>query len=182
MTVARRECEAWAAYYRREWGRVLVASVGLVRAGFRLSWPATLAGAWWVLRANQAWAPYPDNDPDAARECMRRFYRFVHVPDPVEAARREVEWWRVHRLHQREDTAGRQDLVAALVDLYAYVYDAEPGAVRAAAEYRSQAMQLSDEWVQAGCDRADPRLAAERRALVASYAALLDAVGSATSS
>jgi hypothetical protein len=38
-------------------------------------------------------------------------------------------------------------------------------------------MQFSDEWVEAGCDLADPLLARERRELVASYSALRLAVG-----
>ena len=70
----------------------------------------------------------------------------------------------------------RDQLVAALVDLYAYVYGAEPERVEAAARYRVDAMGLSDQWVTGGCDRSDPILAAERRALVASHSALLDAV------
>jgi len=37
-------------------------------------------------------------------------------------------------------------------------------------------MDLSDAWVEAGCDLDDPLLARERRALVASYTALLAAV------
>jgi hypothetical protein len=37
-------------------------------------------------------------------------------------------------------------------------------------------MRLSDEWVTAGCDLADPLLVRERKALVASYSALRDAV------
>ena len=45
----------------------------LVRAAFRMSWSRTLVGAWLVLRANQKWAPFPDNDPDAARALMTRF-------------------------------------------------------------------------------------------------------------
>lgn len=44
-----------------------------------------------------------------------------------------------------------------------------------AAYYRHE-WDLSDGWVSGGCDRADPLLAAERRALVASYSSLLDAV------
>ena len=45
-----------------------------------------------MLRANQVWAPCPDNDPDAARAFMRRFYALVdavhRLPlDPVKAAR-----------------------------------------------------------------------------------------------
>ena len=48
--------------------QVLIASVGLVRAGFGMDWYLTLHGAWLVLRANQLWAPYPGNDPNRARK------------------------------------------------------------------------------------------------------------------
>ena len=51
------ELRAWVGYYRRDWAGVLRASVGLVRAGFGMSWPRTLQGAWLVLRAIQLWAP-----------------------------------------------------------------------------------------------------------------------------
>src|SRR5256885_14767993 len=93
------EAAGWVGYYRRRWGTVLLASVGMVRAGFGMSWPDTLRGAWWVLRANQLWAPFPDNDPDGARAYMRRFYALVARTshenfDVDEAARVEVEWWR----------------------------------------------------------------------------------------
>jgi hypothetical protein len=37
-------------------------------------------------------------------------------------------------------------------------------------------MDVSDRWVEAGADPADPQLAAERPLLVRSYAALLSAV------
>jgi hypothetical protein len=88
----------------------------------------------------------------------------------------EVEWWRVHRANQHEEAVSEQQLEAALVDLYSYVYGAEPAMVAPAARKRVEAMDLSDRWVQAGCRRDDPLLAAERRALVASYAALRAAV------
>src|SRR5664279_4227893 len=61
VVVGRRECDAWVAYYRHEWSALLIASVGLVRDAFGMNAARTLAGAWFVLRANQAWAPYPDN-------------------------------------------------------------------------------------------------------------------------
>ncbi|HEY7047518.1 MAG TPA: hypothetical protein VH373_09875 [Jatrophihabitantaceae bacterium] len=181
VLLGQRECAAWAAYYRHEWGRLLISSVGLVRTGFEMAWPRTLLGAWYVLRANQAWAPYPNNDPDAARGYMRRFYALVVADgglelNPAEAARREVEWWRVHRMHQREDGLSEADLARTLGELYAHVYDVEPADVAEAAHHRVVAMRLSDEWVEAGCDRADPRLADERRELIASYTALLAAV------
>lgn len=174
------ECAAWAAYYRREWGRVLVAAVGLVAAGFRMGPTRTVLGAWHVLRANQAWAPHPANDPDLARDHMRRFYRLVAASgrpdlDPVRVAELEVEWWRVHRLHQHGDEVGAEQLTDALDALYSAVYGIPVGTARDAARLRMQAMDLSDRWVAAGCDRQDPLLREEQRVLVASYAALLAA-------
>jgi hypothetical protein len=175
------ECRAWETYYQRRWVPFLVASVGLVRAAFRMSWPRTLVGAWLVLRANQVWAPFPDNDPDAARRLMRRFYQLLRKSesaasfDPTRASELEVEWWRVHREHQHAGDSS-EGLIVALRDLYAYTYDADPVEVRQAAALRAQAMDVSDRWVEAGSDPANPLLAEERALLVRSYAALLAAV------
>jgi hypothetical protein len=180
--VGRLECQAWESYYRRRWAPFLVASVGLVRAAFGMSWPRTLVGAWLVLRANQKWAPFPDNDPDAARALMRDFYRLLKRSeraafDPRRAAELEVEWWRVHREAQHTDgSASSDELVDALRDLYAYTYDVDPAGVLAAAALRAQAMDVSDRWVAAGSDPQHPLLAQERALLVRSYAALLAAV------
>src|SRR6185369_8299176 len=77
VRLGRHEAAAWVAYYRRRWLTFLRAAVGMVRVGFGMSWPRTIRGAWLVLRANQLWAPYPNNDPDGARRCMERFYRLV---------------------------------------------------------------------------------------------------------
>ncbi len=180
--VGARECRAWETYYRRKWAAFLVASVGMVRAAFEMSWARTLVGAWLVLRANQMWAPVPDNDPGAARALMTRFYRLLVVSegariDPRRAAELEVEWWRAHREAQH----GRAfepapALVAALRDLYAYCYSVEPEEVQLAAELRAEAMVVSDQWVASGCHPGDPRLARERALLIRSYAALLAAV------
>jgi hypothetical protein len=113
---------------------------------------------------------------------MRRFYELVAADgalrlDPAEAARLEVEWWRVHRVHQRQDGLSEDDLTRALCDLYSHVYGVGVVAVRDAAQHRVVAMRLSDEWVASGCDPASELLAQERRELVASYAALRLAVG-----
>jgi hypothetical protein len=180
--VGRLECRAWETYYRRKWGAFLIASVGLVRTAFGMSWPKTLRGAWLVLRANQVWAPHPNNDPGRARALMARFYRMLAESegatfDPVRAAELEVEWWRVHREHQHGGPGDSVDpLVAALRDLYAYTYGADPDDVRPAAELRARAMDVSDDWVDAGRDPEDARLGQERVLLVRSYASLLAAV------
>jgi hypothetical protein len=176
------EGNAWVGYYRRDWRLVLSAALGMVRVGFGMSWPASLRGTWWVLRANQAWAPYPDNNPDTARRLMQRFYTLVtsahHLSiDPTEAARLEVRWWHEHRQLQRERTDDDETgLVEALTALYAYVYQRPPEAVRPAARNRALAMRISDAWVADGCQLDDPRLLQERALLIDSYTELLTAI------
>ena len=176
------ETRAWASYYRREWWPFLKAAVGMVHEGFGMGRLRTLQAAYFVLRANQKWAPYPDNDPAAARAYMRRFYTLVLRDsdlrlDPEEASRREVEWWRLQRDHQYGVVGEVEPLVESLVVLNTYVYDVPRETVREAARQRVLAMQHSDAWVQAGSDLADPLLAQEREALLASYRALKAAVG-----
>ena len=190
--IASAESDAWVTYYRHEWAALLVASVRLVGHGFRMTAPRTLLGAWYVMRANLAWAPYPDNDPAAAVELMRRFFRLVINPDTparnaATAAQREVDWWRAHREHQhRPDAAGElaageppttsTELVDALARSFAYLYGVDADSVRPAARLRAEAMDVSDRWVAAGCRRDDPMLLQERRLLLDCYAALRDAV------
>ena len=173
----------WVAYYRREWLSFLRSAITLTRHTFGLPWPQTFYGAWLVLRANQLWAPYPNNDPDGARRAMERFYRLVaerhhDTFDPRRAAELEVEWWRVHREHQHDGSAVEDDarLIAALSALYSYVYGVPEADVAVAAEQRALAMRHSDRWVREGCDLASPLVEEERAALVRSYAGLLAAV------
>jgi hypothetical protein len=182
------EYRVWVEYYLRQWPQMLVTSVGLVRVGFGLDWFRTLYGAWLVMRANQLWAPYPDNDPKRATACMRRFYRLIALAhgepaNPVKAAELEVDWWRVHREGQRRDglaAAGDpepdEDLVESLTRLYSYLYSEPEDALRPAAAQRALAMALSDQWVREGCPPGSRLLGLEHAALVRSYAALLTAV------
>jgi hypothetical protein len=157
----------------------LRSAVPLTRQSFGLSWRATARGAWLVLRATQLWAPVPNNDPDGARRAMQRFYervgRELHEPfDAAEAARLEVDWWRIHREQQyAESEPDQSPLVEGLSALYAHVYGVAPADVRLAAEERALAMRYSDQWVREGCDLESALIAQERAALVRSYAALL---------
>ena len=135
-----------------------------------------------MLRANQLWAPYPENDRDGARRYMERFYRMVarregEPFDPAEAARREVDWWRVHRELQHDRRAGDDSaLVQALQRLYSYLYSVAPESVETAARERAHAMLHSDRWIDEGCDPSSPLIDEERAALARSYGALLTAV------
>jgi hypothetical protein len=183
VRIARLEYRAWVGYYLRRWPQVLAASVGLVRSGFGMDWDRTLQGAWLVMRANQLWAPFPDNDADGARSCMEQFYELVRQSygepaDPAQAAALEVGWWRVHREFQRAPGATEPsgELVSSLTGLYCYLYGETEAAVMPAAVHRAWAMDLSDQWVREGCQPASPLLTLERASLVRAYAALLAAV------
>ncbi len=181
VRIADLEYQAWVGYYLRRWPRVLRASVGLVRVGFGMDWYRTLYGAWLVLRANQLWAPYPDNRPKRAEACMRRFYALVRLTygepaSPAKAAELEVAWWRVHRETQHDQGATSSDLIEALTRLYCYRYGEPEETRRLAAGHRARAMELSDQWVAEGCRPESPLLPLEHAALVRAYAALLAAV------
>ena len=175
----------WVAYYRREWVALLRSAVFLIRHVFGLSWPWTIRASWFVLQATKLWAPFPDNDPVAARLAMARFFRLVtkhydesfDAAEAAEAARLEVEWWRVHREGQHSSgDSDPQALVDALVALYAYAFGLPDAAVRGAAEQRALAMRYSDQWVRDGCDLESPLIARQRSALVSSYAGVLATV------
>jgi hypothetical protein len=162
---------------------VLVAFVGLLRVAFSMDWYRTLRGAWLVLRAIQLWAPYPDNDPDGARACMRRFYALVRLSygepaSPAEAAKLEVDWWRAHRQAQYSITPGGagDELVESVTRLYCYLFSEPEAELRPAAAHRAHAMSLSDQWVREGCPPGSPLLPLVRAALVRAYDALLVAV------
>jgi hypothetical protein len=178
--LGRLECDGWVAYYRHEWGRFLVAAVGMVGEGFGMPPHKTAYGAWLVLRANQLWAPVPDNDPEGARATMRKFYALLTSStgerfDVDEAARLEIEWWRVHREVQRSE-GSPTELVAALAALSAHVYAVDVDVVRPAAQLRADAMGASDTWVNQGCLLDSPLLVDELHLLVRSYDSLRHAV------
>jgi hypothetical protein len=176
------ECAAWVAYYRREWPAFVRAGIALSRRILDLSWPATIRCSWLVLRANQLWAPFPENRPDRAQHAMECFYRIVQRRygesfDPAMAAQLEVQWWRVHRDNQHSETGGDdRALAAALAGLYAHVYQVPERSVRGAAEQRALAMCHSDAWVREGCEPDSLLIERERDLLIDSYAALLEAV------
>jgi len=176
------ECAAWSAYYRRDWPAFAVSALRVGRHAFGLSWKATIHCSWLMLRANQLWAPFPDNDAERSRRMMERFYQIIQrlydEPfDPAMAADLELQWWRVHRDGQRCTDGPNGPLLAdALARLYAHVYGVPEPSVRLAAEERALAMRYSDDWVREGCHQDSALLAHERDALVRSYADLLKAI------
>ena len=183
VRIADLEYRLWVGYYLRRWPQLLVASVRLIRMGFGMDWMRTLQGTWLMLRAIQLWQPYPGNDPDGTRACMRQLYELVRFrygepADPARAAVLEVDWWRVHRERQHPPDSAELagELVESVTRLYCYLFGEAEDAVRPAAVHRARAMDLSDQWVREGCAPDSPLLLLEHAALVRAYAALLAAV------
>ena len=82
----------------------------------------------------------------------------------------------MHREVQHEPGSKPDELIDSLIRLYSYLYGESEAAVRPAAVHRAKAMDLSDQWVQEGCQPDSPLLPLEHAALVRAYAALLAAV------
>jgi hypothetical protein len=169
------EKENWVAYYQKRWLKLLRVSVAMVQEAFALSFWQAVYAAYLVGRAEMAAAPFPDNDIPTAERYMRRFYSFInrvhHLDlDVDQAARREVNWWVIHR--QLFGQAENQPLVEALTELYVCAYRIEPEQARAAADHRAQAMYFSDRWIKDGKADGSNWLAREEEALVRSYSLL----------
>jgi hypothetical protein len=178
VKVGRYETANWVAYYQRRWLRLLRVSVMLVREAFQLPLPQAIYGAYLVGRAEFAAAPVNNDIPQAERY-MQRFYAMIKRVhngryDVQNAARVEVNWWVVHR--QLFANADNEPLIAALQALYAEVFQIDASRVRRAAELRAEAMLHSDRWVREGALDASPRIPQIEASLIASYAALKEAL------
>jgi hypothetical protein len=146
------------AYYGREWGMVLVSSIGLVRAGSEMGWRRTLYGACSsyapTSSGRRTWTTTPTGPAGASSG----------LP-----ARRGLLGRRAGHHHGRRDSRSRvasapgaaapgrrgcerDSVFEALVELYAFLYGYPPDDVRRAAERWADAMDVTDRWVEEGCD------------------------------
>jgi hypothetical protein len=172
------EQEAWAAYYYREWARLLQLMLEMIQGQFGLSPAQSLEAAYFATQAQVVWSDRGARGGEA-EDLMRQFYALVREPaggqyDVDRAAALEVRWWAVHR--SRDQYPDSTALAQALADLYAEVYRLPVAAALPAGEHRARAMDLSDQWIREGKVRDSPLLAAVRAELIASYQALRNAL------
>jgi len=177
--IAHYEKENYAAYYQKDWLKLLRVSVGMIGEAFALSLPQAIYGAYLIARAEIAFAPFPNNDVPKTEAYVRRFYQFIkgvhHEDFDLErAVKLEVNWWIVHR--KLFGNAENQELVEALTSLYAETYGIEPGKIREATRLRAMGMLYSDLWVNEGKPAESPLLAQEEEALYQSYKTLKEAI------
>jgi len=173
------EKENYVAYYQKAWPRLFRVSVAMVREAFGFSLWRGVYGAYLVGRAEMAAAPVPKNDIPRAEAYMERFFGMTKTHyqlkfDEAEAARREVNWWVVHRrLFAQEEN---RELVYALAEAAAYIFDVPKEVVMEASAERARGILYSDQWVRVGLDLASPLLKKEEQALCSGYQLLRNAV------
>jgi hypothetical protein len=174
VRVGTAEQEAWAAYYHREWARLLQLLLDMTQGQFGLSPAQALEAAYFATQAQVVWAERGASGGEA-QELMRQFFTLVREPsggryDPERAAALEIDWWAVHR--NRDQYPDSSALAQALAEYYAEVYQLPADAALPAGEHRARAMDYSDQWIREGKVRDSPLLATVRSELVESYQAL----------
>ena len=177
--LAHYEKENYAAYYQKDWPKLLRVSVGMVKESFGLSWLQAIYGAYLIARAEIAFAPFPNNNIPLTEAYVKQFYQFikrVHGEDlDVEKATKlEVNWWGIHR--RLFGNPENQELVDALKCLYEEVYGEESERFKEAASHRALGMLYSDRWVNEGKPADSPLLAREEEELYLGYKALKEAI------
>lgn len=148
------ETAGWAAYYARDWPRVLWLMVQTNRTQFCMGWSEAVPTALDVVQAAAAFAPV-DNDIPAATAHLTRFYAKAGTAanlatDAATLAALEVDYWIVHRRLANErkvapgHTGDLAPMVAALERLHRGLFDAPPAVLRASAAARAEAAATVD--------------------------------------
>jgi hypothetical protein len=152
-TIAYCEAAGWAAYYDRDWPRVLLLMVRLNRAQFAMGWPAATAAALDTVRAAAAFAP-AQNDLAATRRHLERYFARARSAagtsaDAATLAALELDYWVVHReLANRRKRDRRDGELAPLIDslarLHAALFGSTPERMRVSATLRALAAAAVD--------------------------------------
>lgn len=148
-------CEAagWAAYYNRDWLRVLWLMVRLNRGQFGMSWAAAAAAALDTVRAAAAFAPAA-NDLEGTRHHLTRYFERARRAAGIGAsaatlAGLELDYWVVHRDLANRRKADHADddltpLIDALARLHAAVFGSTVERMRVSAMLRALAAARVD--------------------------------------
>ena len=143
----------WRAYYDRRRIALFLQLGDLLREQYKMSWVRSQMAAYHAARAavvfqNGRGRP----DYEHALPDLEAYYGSIRTRSSApfevkEAARRELEWWIVHRERARY---GKERLVQTLADLQAAVYGMPADRFRKHAEARAEAMLIRDDRAAAG--------------------------------
>jgi hypothetical protein len=145
--VAHFEAAGWRAYYERNWAKLFRLITQLSHEQFRIPFPQSWLGAYYVTRAAAAWAP-KRNDPSTAHHFYERFYRLARRHsglrfDPGQVARLELLYNDVHR--HLSGLPDKSDFVRVMTALHSATFGLPPALARQSAELRVLANNVVDE-------------------------------------
>lgn len=151
--VARLDTVMWRSYYDRRPLVMFFQLSELMRSQYgmmpvrSLVTAATAARAAFVFKDGKHRGDY-----ERALPYLESFYESIHARssgafDVAEAARRELEWWIVHRERARHEPG---DLERALAEAAAAVYGLPPERFAEYARFRAEAMAIRDAKAEAG--------------------------------
>jgi hypothetical protein len=151
--VARLETGMWRSYYGHERVRLFTGLIDLLRRQYHLPFWRASAGALHAARAAVVFQR-GHNRPDYMKALpdLVSFYRLIRgnsntAFDVNKAAALELEWWIIHRERARHNP---KDLVNALAELQAEIYQQPVFTFEEHAKARADAMLIRDKRAQAG--------------------------------
>ena len=140
------ETAGWRAYYDHHWLRLLRLLVLLCHEQFRVPFPLSIIGAYYVTRASVAWVP-ADHDVQKVLRFYEQFYRLTLRYsglefNPTEVARLELEYNDVHR--RLSGNPDKTELIATLIQLHQALFGLNGAQVQESAMFRSEALTIVD--------------------------------------
>ena len=151
--VARLETAMWRSYYAHERVRLFAELSELLRTQYHLGVRSSCVGAYHAARAAVVFqGGHGRADYERALPELQSFYSLIRkgssVPFEVDdVARRELEWWIVHRERAQHQ---RGDLERALASLQAGIYQQPEATFADHARARAEAMVICDEGNESG--------------------------------
>lgn len=146
--VARTETAMWRSYYDHKGWLLYRQLAGLMREQYGMSWFRSQMAAYHAAQAAVVFQRgHGRPEYERALPGLVAYYAAIRATstspfDVHEAARRELEWWIVHRERARY---GNQALVRSLAELQACLYQLPAGRFEEHAVTRAEAMTIRDD-------------------------------------
>jgi hypothetical protein len=145
--IAHFEAEGWRAYYDRKWLKLLRLMTQLNQEQFKIPFPRSLLGSYFVARAAAAWVPERHDQ----RKVAKYYEKFYHLArrysglrfDPKLAADLETAYNDVHR--RLVGAADKSEFVRTMTDLHSVLFGIPRDLARESAELRVLAANVVDQ-------------------------------------
>lgn len=177
------ETQMWRSYYDRRPVSLFLELAQTLRTQYHLPWLRSYVGAYYGASAAFTFKDgKARSDYEKALPALQTYFHLIHNTgdrdfDIARTTKLELEWWIVHREHERY---GPDSLANACAEAAASLYMVSANDTREHGRLRAQAMLLRDARAEAG-DMTDTDWATIESMLHQSYQSLSHAVSSTVS-